>query len=252
MAGRAGSSGRTLPRRAARAARRRPVARRRSHLPCIPHADRCHRPDQRVPRPIRDRRSSSDPTRSRSCPSLGPSSRSSCVRRSSRGCICVVVASLRGGLRWSDRPEDFRTEVLGLVKAQMVKNAVIVPTGAKGGFVIKASTIDPGRSRRRARRGHRPVRPVRAGAARRHRQRGRRRDRASARRRSSTTTTTRISSSPPTRARRRSATSPTRSPPSTTSGSATRSPRAEATATTTRRWASPPVALGRAFAATPV
>ena len=43
----------------------------------------------------------------------------------------------RGGLRWSDRPEDFRTEVLGLVKAQMVKNAVIVPVGAKGGFVAK-------------------------------------------------------------------------------------------------------------------
>ncbi|SBS32435.1 NAD-specific glutamate dehydrogenase [Marinomonas spartinae] len=43
----------------------------------------------------------------------------------------------RGGLRWSDRMEDFRTEVLGLVKAQMVKNAVIVPTGAKGGFVAK-------------------------------------------------------------------------------------------------------------------
>ncbi|MGP3363012.1 NAD-glutamate dehydrogenase domain-containing protein, partial [Escherichia coli] len=41
----------------------------------------------------------------------------------------------RGGLRWSDRMEDFRTEVLGLVKAQMVKNAVIVPSGAKGGFV---------------------------------------------------------------------------------------------------------------------
>jgi glutamate dehydrogenase len=43
----------------------------------------------------------------------------------------------RGGLRWSDRREDFRTEVLGLVKAQMVKNAVIVPLGAKGGFVVK-------------------------------------------------------------------------------------------------------------------
>ena len=41
----------------------------------------------------------------------------------------------RGGLRWSDRPEDFRTEVLGLAKAQMVKNTVIVPVGAKGGFV---------------------------------------------------------------------------------------------------------------------
>ncbi len=43
----------------------------------------------------------------------------------------------RGGLRWSDRNEDFRTEVLGLVKAQMVKNSVIVPTGSKGGFVCK-------------------------------------------------------------------------------------------------------------------
>ena len=43
----------------------------------------------------------------------------------------------RGGLRWSDRMEDFRTEVLGLVKAQMVKNAVIVPLGSKGGFVGK-------------------------------------------------------------------------------------------------------------------
>mgnify|MGYP003385215932 FL=1 len=43
----------------------------------------------------------------------------------------------RGGLRWSDRKEDYRTEVLGLVKAQMVKNAVIVPLGAKGGFVCK-------------------------------------------------------------------------------------------------------------------
>lgn len=43
----------------------------------------------------------------------------------------------RGGIRWSDRPEDFRTEVLGLMKAQQVKNAVIVPLGAKGGFVVK-------------------------------------------------------------------------------------------------------------------
>ena len=42
----------------------------------------------------------------------------------------------RGGLRWSDRREDFRTEILGLVKAQAVKNAVIVPVGAKGGFVL--------------------------------------------------------------------------------------------------------------------
>ena len=48
----------------------------------------------------------------------------------------------RGGLRWSDRLEDFRTEVLGLVKAQQVKNAVIVPVGAKGGFVAKRLSAD--------------------------------------------------------------------------------------------------------------
>jgi glutamate dehydrogenase len=47
----------------------------------------------------------------------------------------------RGGLRWSDRMEDFRTEVLGLMKAQMVKNVVIVPVGAKGGFVLKRSPL---------------------------------------------------------------------------------------------------------------
>ncbi len=46
----------------------------------------------------------------------------------------------RGGIRWSDRHEDFRTEILGLMKAQMVKNAVIVPMGAKGGFVVKTPT----------------------------------------------------------------------------------------------------------------
>jgi len=53
----------------------------------------------------------------------------------------------RGGIRWSDRPEDFRTEVLGLVKAQMVKNAVIVPTGAKGGFVVKRPAATPEQQR---------------------------------------------------------------------------------------------------------
>ena len=52
-------------------------------------------------------------------------------------------AVARGGLRWSERPEDFRTEVLGLVKAQEVKNAVIVPSGAKGGFFCK-DLPDPG------------------------------------------------------------------------------------------------------------
>jgi glutamate dehydrogenase len=51
----------------------------------------------------------------------------------------------RGGLRWSDRIEDFRTEILGLMKAQAVKNAVIVPDGAKGGFVLKCPPVTEGR-----------------------------------------------------------------------------------------------------------
>jgi glutamate dehydrogenase len=48
----------------------------------------------------------------------------------------------RGGLRWSDRPDDFRTEVMGLVQTQIVKNAVIVPSGSKGGFITKRSFAD--------------------------------------------------------------------------------------------------------------
>lgn len=51
----------------------------------------------------------------------------------------------RGGIRWSDRREDFRVEVLGLMKAQQVKNAVIIPAGAKGGFVTKQLPLDQGR-----------------------------------------------------------------------------------------------------------
>ena len=51
----------------------------------------------------------------------------------------------RGGIRWSDRREDFRTEVLSLMKAQMVKNAVIVPVGSKGGFVVKRPPLTGGR-----------------------------------------------------------------------------------------------------------
>ena len=54
-------------------------------------------------------------------------------------------AVARGGIRWSDRREDFRTEVLGLAKAQMVKNAVIVPVGSKGGFVPKKMPANAGR-----------------------------------------------------------------------------------------------------------
>src|SRR4029434_4579856 len=50
----------------------------------------------------------------------------------------------RGGIRWSDRREDFRTEILGLMKAQMVKNAVIVPMGGQGGFVVKRPRTEGG------------------------------------------------------------------------------------------------------------
>ena len=53
----------------------------------------------------------------------------------------------RGGLRWSNRREDFRTEVLGLMKAQQVKNAIIVPSGAKGGFVVKNLPSDASREK---------------------------------------------------------------------------------------------------------
>ncbi|MEI9997084.1 MAG: NAD-glutamate dehydrogenase [Rhizomicrobium sp.] len=56
----------------------------------------------------------------------------------------------RGGIRWSDRREDFRTEILGLVKAQQVKNAVIVPVGAKGGFYPKAMPANPTRDQSQA------------------------------------------------------------------------------------------------------
>ncbi len=52
----------------------------------------------------------------------------------------------RGGIRWSDRREDFRTEILGLMKAQMVKNAIIIPVGSKGGFILKTSVASMTRS----------------------------------------------------------------------------------------------------------
>ncbi len=89
----------------------------------------------------------------------------------------------RGGLRWSDRPEDFRTEVLGLVKAQLVKNAVIVPTGAKGGFVIKSPQADPADRDAVRGGGNRSVSALRSMPPRRHRQRGGRRDRCATRHR---------------------------------------------------------------------
>ena len=81
----------------------------------------------------------------------------------------------RGGLRWSDRREDFRTEILGLVKAQAVKNAVIVPVGAKGGFVVKQPPLPTGDAAAdrdaHPQRGRRLLQAVHLRPARRHRQR---------------------------------------------------------------------------------
>jgi glutamate dehydrogenase len=155
----------------------------------------------------------------------------------------------RGGLRWSDRREDFRTEVLGLVKAQMVKNTVIVPVGAKGGFFASSRRMPRRRPRCVAGRGRRllqafingllditdnlvdgKVVPPPAWCA--------------------TTATIPTWWSPPTRAPRRSPTSPTASPRRTASGWATRSPPAVRSATTTRAWASPPAAPGNRSSAT--
>ena len=162
----------------------------------------------------------------------------------------------RGGLRWSDRREDFRTEILGLVKAQAVKNAVIVPVGAKGGFVVKnppLPTGDPATDRDATRsEGVACYRLFIAGLL----DVTDNVDRSPAvlcchrRRWCAATATTPIWWWPPTRARRRSPISPTRWPNPTGSGSATRSPRAARSATTTRRWASPPRGPGRASSGT--
>ena len=141
----------------------------------------------------------------------------------------------RGGLRWSDRREDFRTEVLGLVKAQMVKNAVIVPTGAKGGFVAK-QLPDPAVDREAwLAEGMACYRMFISGLLDITDNLRRRRGRAARATWCATTATTPTWWSRPTRARRRSPTSPTRSRSRTASGSATRSPPAARPATTTRR-----------------
>ena len=150
----------------------------------------------------------------------------------------------RGGIRWSDRREDFRTEVLGLMKAQQVKNTVIVPVGAKGGFVVRRPLTGDRDSA--ARRGDRVLPDADPRHARSHRQHRRGQDRRRRRGRCATTATMPISWSPPTRARRPSRTSPTPYPRNTDSGWAMPSPRADRRATTTRKWPSPRAAPGNA------
>ena len=104
------------------------------------HRTNAYRPRSTLtPRPAAGPCSPSSSTRSPSpiCRCPGRCSRSGCTRLGWRACTSAAGRWPAAGLRWSDRREDFRTEVLGLMKAQMVKNAVIVPVGAKGGFVVK-------------------------------------------------------------------------------------------------------------------
>ena len=153
----------------------------------------------------------------------------------------------RGGIRWSDRREDFRTEILGLMKAQNVKNVVIVPMGSKGGFVVK----NPSSDRADVPAGRGGVLQDAAPRHARHHRQPPRRGRASRRKNvvrrdgddpylvvaadKGTATFSDIANS---------------SPPTTASGSATRSPRAAAPATTTRPWASRRAAGGKRSSAT--
>ena len=155
----------------------------------------------------------------------------------------------RGGLRWSDRREDFRTEVLGLMKAQNVKNTLIVPVGAKGGFVAKRLPAER-HARGSAGRGHRLLPDLHPRAARSDRQHRLRAHRAAAAGGAQRRRRSRTSWSRPTRVRRRFPTSPMPSPPNTTSGSAMPLPRAARPVMTTRRWASPRAAPGSASSAT--
>ncbi len=74
---------------------------------------------------------------SRTCPCRGPSSKCLSTAREWKRSTCGWATSHAAAFRWSDRREDFRTEILGLMKAQNVKNTLIVPVGAKGGFVCK-------------------------------------------------------------------------------------------------------------------
>ena len=156
--------------------------------------------------------SSSTARRWRRRRSRGPSARSGSTRPRVEGIHLRFAPIARGGIRWSDRAQDFRTEVLGLVRAQLVKNAVIVPSGAKGGFLPKQ--LPRARQPRGDPEGrHRRLPHLHLGAARHHRQHQGRQGRAAARASCATTATIPIWWSPPTRAPPPSPTSPTRSRP---------------------------------------
>ena len=150
----------------------------------------------------------------------------------------------RGGIRWSDRPQDFRTEILGLVKAQQVKNAVIVPVGAKGGFVPKLMPKGASRDVVQA-EGVATYRIFISALLDITDNIGRTASSFLPRTWCDTKGTIPISWSRPTKALRLSPISPIRSRSSTTTGLAMHSPRAVPPATTTRPWALRPVALGK-------
>ena len=215
-----------------RAARGRRQPRRGPHPARLRGADRRHRAHERGARaPATSRSSCARPT-CRRCRAPAPLFEIFVYHPQVEGIHLRGGHVARGGIRWSDRREDYRTEVLGLMKAQMVKNAVIVP-GRRQGRLRAARTA--GRSRRAARRGAAALLDAHPRHARRDRQHRRRRGRAPRGRARPRRATIRTSWSRPTRAPPRSRTPPTRSRSSTASGSATRSPRAAPRATTTRQ-----------------
>ncbi len=255
--GRAQAARRTSHARAAsstqhpRRARRGREPRRRPHPARLPDADPRHAAHQLLPdrRATAARRATSPSSSTRSkIPDLPlPRPKFEIFVYSPRveGVHLRMGYVARGGMRWSDRREDFRTEVLGLMKAQNVKNTVIVPVGAKGGFVPKRLPAG-GRARTCRRKAiacyqtfirglldvtdnivnGRIVRAAASGAPRRRRRLPRRRRRQG--------------HGDVLRHRQR------HRPSNTASGSATRSPPAARPATTTRRWASPRAAPGSA------
>ena len=176
-----------------------------------------------------------DPKRARPAAPRGRCSRSGSTARGSRACTCASARSPAAACAGRTGARTSAPRSSGLVKAQMVKNAVIVPTGSKGGFFAK-QLPDPAVDRDAwLDRGHRGLPDLHLRPARRHRQPGRRARSSRPSASCGTTATTPTSSSPPTRAPRPSPTSPTASPRPTASGSTTPSPPAARPATTTRR-----------------
>ena len=151
--------------------------RRRPHPSQLPRHDPGHRAHERLQgrRHAATSRSSSPARTFRSMPAPVPLWEIFVYSPEMEGVHLRGGMVARGGIRWSDRLEDYRTEILGLMKAQMVKNAVIVPIGAKGGFVLKRPPADRDELQRG---GAPPVHHADARHARPDRQHRRRRGRA--------------------------------------------------------------------------